>query len=225
MVAVAVAATGPRLHGMSREFDVDRLYAARNAAELSAEYDRVAENYDAALIEDHDWRMPEIMAGLVAWLLPRTARILDAACGTGLVGAGLHHYGFSDLHGIDSSPGMIAVARRKSLYASLEVGTLGAPLRYATATFDAFTVAGAFTPKHAPADSLIELLRVTRPGSYAIFSLRSDVDQPDFAAQIAALTAAGRWSLLREGADFQSLPRAEPQVRNRLYVYQLSRTP
>ena len=105
---------------------------------------------------------------------------------------------------------------------SAKVGALGEPLRYATAQFDAFTVAGAFTPKHAPAESLAELVRVTRPGGFAIFSLRSDVAQPDFAAQIAALSAAGRWSLLREGADFQSLPRAEPQVRNRLYVYEIA---
>jgi ubiquinone/menaquinone biosynthesis C-methylase UbiE len=98
---------------------------------------------------------------------------------------------------------------------------LGGDLPYESAGFDAFTVAGAFTPNHAPAESLVELLRVTRPGGYAIFSLRADIAQPDFASQIDALTAAGRWTLLREGAGFQSLPRAEPGVRNRLMVYQV----
>lgn len=208
---------------MARDFDVERVYQARTPAELAAEYDRVAESYDAALVEDHDWRMPDIVAGIAAWLLPRSARILDAACGTGLVGAGLHRFGFADLHGIDISPGMIAVAGRKDVYRSLRVGTLGEPLPYEDASFDAFTVTGAFTPKHAPAESLDELVRVTRPGGLAIFSLRADVDQPDFAARIATLTAAGRWALVRAGADFQSLPRAEPHVRNRLYVYEILR--
>jgi predicted TPR repeat methyltransferase len=205
---------------MPQKFDVERLYAARNAAELSAEYDRIAESYDAALIEDHDWRMPQIMAGLAAWLLPRSARILDAACGTGLVGEHLKRFGFTDLHGVDLSPGMVAVAGRKNVYQSLAVAALGAALPYRSGEFDAFTVAGAFTPQHAPPESLDELLRVTRPGGYAIFSLRSDAPPPGFAAQIARLSAAGRWTLLREGAEFQSLPLAEPHVRNRLYVYQ-----
>jgi predicted TPR repeat methyltransferase len=207
---------------MPPEFDVERLYEARNAAELTAEYDRIAESYDAALITAHDWRMPEIMAGLAAFLLPRTARVLDAACGTGLVGEGLKRFGFTDLHGLDLSLGMLAVAGRKNVYQSLELAALGAPLAYPSRHFDAFTVAGAFTPQHAPPESLHELLRVTRPGGYAIFSLRSDTPAPGFAEEIERLTAAGRWSLLKEGAEFQSLPLAEPHVRNRLYVYEIS---
>jgi ubiquinone/menaquinone biosynthesis C-methylase UbiE len=207
---------------MPDDVDLERVYAARNAGELTAEYDRISEKYDAALTLDHDWRMPEIMAGVAAWLLPRSARILDAACGTGLVGEHLKRFGFSDLHGLDLSPGMLAVAERKQVFRSLAVAALGGPLAYRTAEFDAFTVAGAFTPQHAPPESLRELVRVTRPGGYAIFSLRADLAQPDFAAEIAALSASKRWSLLKEGAEFQSLPLAEPHVRNRLYVYQIA---
>jgi predicted TPR repeat methyltransferase len=210
---------------MAHDVHLDRVYAARNPSELSAEYDRISEKYDAALIEDHDWRMPEIMAGLAAWLLPRSARILDAACGTGLVSEHLKRFGFNDLHGLDLSPGMIAVAQRKNIFQSLTVAALGDPLPYRSGEFDAFTVAGAFTPQHAPAVSLRELTRITRPSGYAIFSLRDDVAQPDFAAEIAALTTSIRWSLLKEGAAFQSLPLAEPHVRNRLYIYQLASVP
>ena len=206
---------------MPHDVHLDRVYAARSASELSAEYDRISEKYDAALIEDHDWRMPEIMAGLAAWLLPRNARILDAACGTGLVGEHLKRFGFHDLHGLDLSPGMLAVAERKKVFQSLTVAALGTPLPYRSGEFDAFTVAGAFTPQHAPAESLRELTRITRAGGYAIFSLRADVEQPDFAAEITALTTTKRWTLLKEGADFQSLPLAEAHVRNRLNIYQL----
>jgi predicted TPR repeat methyltransferase len=207
---------------MPHDIRLDRVYTARNAGELTAEYDRIAEGYDAALTEDHDWRMPEIMASLVAWLLPRDARILDAACGTGLVGEHLKRFGFTELHGLDLSAGMLAVAERKHVYRNLIAAALGGPLPYRTGEFDAFTVAGAFTPQHAPASSLQELTRVTRPGGYAIFSLRADLAQPEFAAEIAALASAGRWSLVHRGAEFQSLPRAEPQVRNRLSIYQLA---
>ncbi|MFI4889086.1 MAG: class I SAM-dependent DNA methyltransferase [Steroidobacterales bacterium] len=207
---------------MAQKFEVERLYAARNPSELTTEYDRIAESYDAALIDEHEWRMPEIMAGLAAWLLPRSARILDAACGTGLVGEHLKRFGFVDLHGVDLSPGMLAVAARKNVYQSLRMAALGTVLPYQSGEFDAFTVAGAFTPQHAPPESLQELLRVTRPGGYAIFSLRSDAPPPGFAEEIERLSAAGRWTRLKEGAEFQSLPLAEPHVRNRLYVYEIA---
>jgi len=204
---------------MSHDFDVERLYAATTPAELTAEYDRVAEAYDAALVDGHEWRMPEIMAGLTAWLLPRDARVLDAACGTGLVGESLRRFGFGDIHGLDLSPGMIAVAGRKQIYAGLSVAALGGELPFPDGHFDAFVVCGAFTPQHAPPESLDGLLRVTRAGGYAIFSLRSDVPPPGFAAEIERLSATGRWRLMHEGAEFQSLPLAEPHVRNRLSVY------
>ena len=86
---------------MPPEFDVERLYAATTPAELTAEYDRVAESYDAALVDEHAWRLPEVVAGVAGWLLPRSARILDAACGTGLVGVGLARFGFRAVHGLD----------------------------------------------------------------------------------------------------------------------------
>jgi predicted TPR repeat methyltransferase len=207
---------------MSHDFDVERLYAAKTQEELTAEYDRVAEAYDAALVDGHEWRMPEIIAGLAAWLLPREARVLDAACGTGLVGESLHRFGFHNVHGLDLSPGMIAVAERKGVYSGLSVAALGATLPFPDGHFDGFVVCGAFTPQHAPPEALEGLLRATRPGGYAIFSLRSDVPPPGFAAEIARLTAAGRWRLLHEGAEFQSLPTAEPHVRNRLSVYIVS---
>jgi SAM-dependent methyltransferase len=204
------------------EFDVERLYAATTPGELTAEYDRVAEGYDAALIDDHDWRMPEIMAGIAAWLLPRDARILDAACGTGLVGDGLARYGFTAVHGLDLSAGMFAVAERKGTYRSLTRAALGDRLPYADAEFDAFIVSGAFTPRHAPPESFAELLRVTRPGGLALYSLRTDDPPPGFTAAITHLVGAGRWRLLQEGVEFQSLPRGEPHVLNRIYAYRLA---
>ena len=203
-------------------FDVERLYQAQTTGELIDEYDRVATGYDRALLDEHAWCAPEIMAGVAAWLLPRSSRILDAACGTGLVGDGLRRLGFAALHGLDLSNGMLEVARRKGTYEATTLAALGAALPFADHEFDAFCVCGAFTPKHAPAESLDELVRVTRPGGYAIFTLRADDPAPGFDARIGSLSAAGRWSLLHVGTDFQSLPKAEPHVRNRIHVYRIS---
>lgn len=204
---------------MSGSFDVDKLYAAASTAELIGEYDRVAGAYDSALLDGHAWCAPRIVAHVAAWLLPRDSRVLDAACGTGLVGDVLRELGFEALHGLDLSAGMLEVARAKGTYAATTLAALGDPLPFADGAFDAFTVCGAFTPRHAPPASLAELVRVTRPGGYAIFTLRADDPAPGFDEAIAALTGAGRWRLLQVGTDFQSLPKAEPHVRNRIHVY------
>lgn len=207
---------------MADSFDVERLYRAGSTAELIGEYDRVAAAYDAALIGQHAWCAPAVVAGVAAWLLPRHCRVLDAACGTGLVGDEMKRLGFTDLHGLDLSAGMLEVARAKGTYRTTTLAALGDRLPFADRHFDAFTVCGAFTPGHAPPSSLDELVRVTRPGGFAIFTLRADDPAPGFGEAIDALSGAGRWSLVRVGTDFQSLPKAEPHVRNRVHVYVLN---
>jgi predicted TPR repeat methyltransferase len=57
--------------------------------------------------------------------LPETdARILDAGCGTGLVGEILKCKGFDDVVGIDFSPSMLDQAAEKGVYRSLELADL-----------------------------------------------------------------------------------------------------
>jgi ubiquinone/menaquinone biosynthesis C-methylase UbiE len=206
---------------MTKNVDVGRLYLAETPTELMAEYDRVADGYDTALVTDHEWRAPEIMGGIAAWLLPRSARLLDAACGTGLVAESLAHFGFADIQGLDFSPGMLAVAARKNVYTGLTEAALGDALPFRNGEFDAFLVCGAFTPKHAPPESFVELLRITRRGGFAIFTLRCDDPPIGFADEIERLVRLGCWKLVHAGAEFQSLPRAEPHVRNRIYVYEV----
>jgi predicted TPR repeat methyltransferase len=206
---------------MSERFDAGRVYAARTPEELAREYDRVADSYDAVLVDEHDWHLPEILAGLAATLLPRTARVLDAACGTGLVGQHLARFGFTSIEGLDLSAGMLRVAADKGVYTALCEAALGAPLPYPDGHFDAVLVAGAFTPGHAPAESLDELTRITRSGGLVLFSLRMDDPPPGFAERIADLERSGRWTRTLEGAEFASLPRAEPHVKNRLYVHRV----
>ena len=206
---------------MSERFDAQRVYSARTPQDLAREYDRVADSYDAVLVDEHDWHLPEILAGLAATLLARDARVLDAACGTGLVGQHLARYGFASIEGLDLSPGMLRVAAEKGVYTALCEATLGAPLPYADGHFDAVLVAGAFTPGHAPAESLHELTRITRAGGLVLFSLRMDDPPSGFDPLIEHLARSGRWTRTIEGAEFASLPRAEPHVKNRLYVYRV----
>jgi SAM-dependent methyltransferase len=170
---------------MTKNVDVGRLYLAETPTELMAEYDRVADGYDTALVTDHEWRAPEIMGGIAAWLLPRSARLLDAACGTGLVAESLAHFGFADIQGLDFSPGMLAVAARKNVYTGLTEAALGDALPFRNGEFDAFLVCGAFTPSSFCGSPVVAALRSSR---CAVMTRR-----------LASLTKSSGWYALAVG--------------------------
>jgi SAM-dependent methyltransferase len=156
-----------------------------------------------------------------ARLVERDARILDAGAGTGLLGAALLEHGFESLDALDLSPAMLAVAERKGIYRALIEGRLGDALPFETASYDTVVASGVLTTGHAPASSLDELVRVTRPGGHVIFTLRSDRTPPGFDEAMAALSAAGRWQLVERGAEFQAMPTSEPEVLVRVWAFRV----
>ena len=69
---------------------------------------------------------------------------------------------------------------------------LGETLPWPDDHFAAFISAGVFTTGHAPASSLDELVRITRPGGYAIFNIRQAVfEENGFADKLAEQEKAG----------------------------------
>jgi MFS family permease len=204
-----------------RRVDLDRLYGARNLTELRAEYDRIASAYDAELVDGMGYRSPAAVTAVARRLLPVEGRILDAGAGTGLLGAALAGVGFKRLDGLDMSPGMLEVAARKNVYGELREGRLGDELDYATGEFDGVVSSGVLTVGHAPAESLDELVRVTRPGGHVIFTLRSDQTPPGYDEKIAELESTRRWQLVERGDEFQALPVAEPDVLVRVWAFRV----
>lgn len=178
--------------------------------------------YDLDLAGPEDYRSPGAVAVVCARLLDRDARILDAGAGTGLLGTALAGNGFARLDALDLSPAMLVVAEQKGIYDSLVEARLGGSLPYEAATFDAVVSSGVLTTGHAPASSLDEIVRITRPGGLVIFTLRSDRTPPGYDAAIAELVDAGRWQLVERGDEFQAMPTGEPEVLVRVWVFRVS---
>ena len=165
---------------------------------------------------------PSELARAVERLLPRDARILDVGAGTGLLGAALAGVGFSQLDGLDLSPRMLAEARRKGVYRDLREGRLGDELDFESGQYDGVVAAGVLTTGHAPADSLDELVRITRPGGHVVFTLRSDAGKPTgFEERMAELVSGGQWQLVETGDEFQAMPFGEPDVLVRVWAYRV----
>ncbi len=202
-----------------RNARLERVYGAKSTEDLVESYDDWAAHYDEDLL-NYGYRLPAIAAGLLGrYVPPESGPVLDAGCGTGLIGEVLSLLGFGALPGIDLSEGMLAAARAKGAYSELAQMRLGGPLALPSDHFAATVAIGVLTVGHAGPGAFDELIRVTRPGAPLVFSIRADGDSGSgFLERTAALARDGAWVEVERTAEFQSIPRAEPGVRNRIFV-------
>ena len=178
----------------------ERVLNAADKDELAAAYAEWAEAYDHDLLDELGYVAPLIATELLTARLGRTAaRILDAGCGTGIVGALLHDRDFNQIDGLDYSRDMLAKARDKGVYADLMQGDLMAPLDLPAASYDAVISVGTFTCAHVGPRAFAELARVTRPGGCICFTVRDQAwDDDGYREAIDALVTAGTWARIDE---------------------------
>jgi SAM-dependent methyltransferase len=187
-----------------------RVFGASDAQELARSYDQWAETYDADMLAI-GYLNPAIACSLLArHVTDRGGAILDAGCGTGLIGEILSLLGYRTLAGLDISAGMLERARRRGIYADLRNGALGAPLDYADGAFAAVICCGVFTAGHAPAHAVDELVRITRGGGRLVLTIASSAwEAGGFKDRIEALERAGRWRLLEATPVYRPMPYSE----------------
>ena len=180
--------------------------AIKRAFELAGDPEKITAYYDEwAATYDHDVG-GERYAGptmCVAMLLRcggrvapgRDPTVVDAGCGTGLVGLELARAGYRVVDGVDLSPAMVEAARARGVYRDLEAGvdlTEPPSERWAGAA-DAMTVAGVFTLGHLPGRTLETLIEWVRPGGVIVVSTRVQYyDSSDYGAVADELIASGR---------------------------------
>ncbi|MBA3447073.1 MAG: class I SAM-dependent methyltransferase, partial [Pseudaminobacter sp.] len=147
---------------------------------------------------------------------------LDAGCGTGLSGPYLRALGYERIDGLDFSEKMLALAAGRGIYRDLRRATLGEILPWPDDHFAAFFSTGVFTEGHAPASSLDELVRITRPGGHAIFTVRDTVlENGGFRRRFEMLETAGRWRPVEESPPFRAFAVAESDVLVQAFVFEI----
>ena len=190
--------------------------------ELAERYDEWAKDYDSDLEQIFAWNAPQRAAKILARHVPKDARILDAGAGTGLVGLALSQLGYNRLTAMDLSLGMLDQSRKKNVYQEFLQMVMGERLDIPNGAFDAIIGVGVFTLGHAPASSLDELVRITSPGGYVAFSLRTDLyEDGGFREMQEPLESAGRWRLVETSDAYKPLPKGEPEVFHQIWVYKI----
>ncbi len=195
-----------------------QVYSAKKPEEVAALYDRWADTYDAEMAAA-GYRHPSIALALLARHLPRGAvPVLDAGCGTGLVGEWLGIVGYPQVEGLDISAGMLARAERKGAYACLHNLALGGPLPFADGHFAGIVSAGVFTTGHVGAEGLDELIRICRSGGAIVLTVKNTLWEGGFAARIAELEAQGLVKRVEETEPYVSMPGEVGTVPSRAVV-------
>ena len=208
---------------MESQNRVQWVYSSRNNEELAERYDDWAKDYDTDLEQNFEWIGPQRTAEIFAKYVPKNAWVLDAGAGTGLVGKFLSEIGYSQMAAMDLSAGMLEEARKKNVYQEFHQMVMGEPLGFSADSFDAVVSVGVLTVGHAPANSLDELIRITRPGGYVVFSLRPDVyEDRGFKEYQSDLENSGKWQLAEVTDKFQPLPKGEPEVWHQIWAYRVN---
>ncbi|KAF9771010.1 hypothetical protein IL306_011359 [Fusarium sp. DS 682] len=156
-----------------------RSLKSTSLSETLSTYDEWAKNYNQDVAKE-EYVAPQIASeDLVTHLGPQTseAKILDAGCGTGLVGEALAKLGAKNIHGIDLSPGMLEVADRTGVYKSLNVANLAERLDIPAGSYDGVICVGTMTEGHVGPEAFDEFVRVTKAGGFIVSTIRESVWQ------------------------------------------------
>ncbi|MEM7337883.1 MAG: methyltransferase domain-containing protein [Actinomycetota bacterium] len=147
---------------------------------VGAFYDRWAADYDHD-VTNEGYGLPAMVVETVKTAVATGARsigpeemVIDAGCGTGLVGLALHDAGHRNIHGLDLSAEMAAVARSRGVYATVVAGyDLTGPVpddRLDSAAL--VVVGGVFTLGHVPPETLGTVAALVRDGGLLVVSTR-----------------------------------------------------
>jgi betaine-homocysteine S-methyltransferase len=168
-------------------------------AAIADAYDRVAPRY-SEIVRQAGYVLPEVMAGRFRSALDAIGgstgdAVIDAGCGNGLAGAALQDAGFTNVTGLDVSPGLIAqipddLYRPFEDEGVIEASLTDLPPRY-WSRFDHVFSAG--TIAHTATLDLEGLVKLGRRGGLVAFSVRENrIGRYDQA--LGALRERGIWT-------------------------------
>ena len=99
--------------------------------------------------------------------LPKDTRILDVGAGTGIIGHLLQVNGYENVDGLDRTPNMLEIAKKKDCYKNyyLSVVSPDVKLPVEDASYDVVIFAGCLCPGHISVEAL-DQIRTLKPGEF-----------------------------------------------------------
>ena len=173
------------------------IYKLKTKEELLKYYQNwTKENkYDRDMVDWQYTAPQETVSVLSKYALNKNLRILDAGCGTGLVGIELRKNGYSNIVGVDFSQDMLDLVPQ-SVYKKIEKVDLNKPLKFKTNTFDVIMCVGTFTYGHVKPQALDELVRITKKKGLICFTINEGIyEEYGFDNKVKELTNNKSWNV------------------------------
>jgi predicted TPR repeat methyltransferase len=172
-------------------------YEAKTSGELCEAYRKWACDYDRDTLDVMGYVAPNAAASMLDYHVDsKESRVLDAGCGTGLVGQALSRMGYTHVDALDFSADMLNQADKKSVYRQCFQDDMNGELALPDDTYDATICVGTFTYAHVGPHAFDELIRVTRPGGHICFTIRDGAYQEySYRPKMLELEAEDAWQL------------------------------
>ena len=152
-------------------------------------------------VNSAEYSGPVIAAKLLnQHLSDKKARILDAGCGTGLVGVELQRLDYIHVDGFDLSQEMAELATASGAYQQVtgNIDMMRAVEDFPHREYDALLSIGVFTLGHVPPQALEVLVKLVRRDGLLVISTRSHYfEQTDYQKCVDALLSSGQLSQLQ----------------------------
>ena len=145
-----------------------------------------------------DWNYTapqETVSVLKKHVFNKNCKILDAGCGTGLVGIELKKCGYSNIDGVDFSQNMLDLIPQ-GIYKKIEKVDLNKLLKFKDNMYDVVMCVGTFTYGHVKPQALDELIRITKNGGLICFTINEGIyEEYGFDNKIKELTNNKLWNV------------------------------
>lgn len=181
---------------------LERSLHSASVAETLATYNEWAQSYNED-IGKHDYIAPDLASKHVATRLGSrdiaSVRILDAGCGTGLVGQHLAKLGAREVHGIDLSPKMLQIADGTGAYQTLNIGDMSQQLDIPEHSYDVIVCVGTLTAGHVGPEAFDEFVRIIKTGGLIVATVRESVwEKNGYRDKVRSLSETGRIKLVSD---------------------------
>ena len=173
------------------------IYKIKKPEELLKYYQDWTDNnkYNKDMVDWNYTAPQETVSVLRKYALKKNSRILDAGCGTGLVGIELKKYGYSNIEGVDFSQSMLDLVPQ-NIYQKIEKIDLNKPLKFKHNIYDVVMCVGTFTYGHVKPHALDEIIRITKNKGFVCFTINEGIyEEYGFDKKIKELTNNKLWNV------------------------------
>jgi len=173
------------------------IYKIKKPEELLKYYQDWTDNnkYNKDMVDWNYTAPQETVSVLRKYALDKNSRILDAGCGTGLVGIELKKYGYSNIEGVDFSQSMLDLVPQ-NIYQKIEKIDLNKPLKFKNNIYDVVMCVGTFTYGHVKPHALDEIIRITKNKGLICFTINEGIyEEYGFDNKIKELSNNKLWNV------------------------------